>query len=108
MRTVEKLSESVFLTSLGAKYTYFQGFEHADFVNLIWPLEAPGPSWEDFGRPSAFQSRLWEAPGGSREKGFVLCRAPGGVQNVKNTILEPLSFYPKRSGPYKYDGFTVF
>ena len=27
---------------------------------------------------------------------------------MKNTILEPLSFYPKRSGPYKYSGFSVF
>ena len=27
---------------------------------------------------------------------------------MKNTILEPLSFYPKRSGAYKYSGFSVF
>ena len=96
------------MRSLGAKCTYFQGFEHADFVNLIWPLEAPGPSWEDFGPALELQGALWEAPGGSREKGFVLCSAPGGVQKVKNTILEPLSFYPKRSGPYEYSGFSVF
>ena len=27
---------------------------------------------------------------------------------MKNMILEPLSFYPKRSGAYKYNGFSVF
>ena len=27
---------------------------------------------------------------------------------MKNMILEPLSFYPKRSGAYKYSGFSVF
>ena len=48
------------------------------------------------------------APGGSREKGFGPRRAPGGAQNVKNMILGPLSFYPKRSGAYKYSGFSVF
>ena len=96
------------MRSLGAKYTYFQGFEHADFVNLIWPLEAPGPSWEDFGPPLELQGALREAPEGSREKGFGPRRAPGGVQNVKNMILGPLSFYPKRSGAYKYSGFSVF
>ena len=108
MRTVEKSSESVFLTSLGTKYTYFHGFEHAGFVNLIWPLKAPGPSWEDFGPPLELQGALWEAPGRYREKGFGPRRAPGRVQNVKNMILEPLSFYPKRSGAYKYGGFSVF
>ena len=96
------------MRSLEAKYTYLRGFEHADFVNLIWPLEAPGPFWEDFGPPLELQGALWEAPGGSREKGFGLWRAPGGVQNVKNMIFEPLSFYPKRSGAYKYSGFSVF
>ena len=48
------------------------------------------------------------APGGSREKGFGPRRAPGGGQNMKNMILGPLSFYPKRSGAYKYSGFSVF
>ena len=88
--------------------TLLRGFEHADFVNLIWPLEAPGPSWEDFGPPLELQGALREPPGGSREKGFGPRRAPGGAQNVKNMILGPLSFYPKRSGAYKYSGFSVF
>ena len=93
---------------LEAKYTYFGGFEYANFVNLIWPLEAPERSWHDFGPPLELQGTLFEAPGGSREKGFGPRRAPGGVQNAKNVILEPLSFYPKRSGAYKYSGFSVF
>ena len=97
-----------FVRSLEAKYTYLRGFEHADFVNLIWPLEAPGPSWEDFGPPLELQGALWEAPGGYREKEFGPRRVPEGVQNVNHTILEPLSFYPKRSGAYKYSGFSVF
>ena len=43
-RSVEKLPGSVFLRFLSAKYTYFQGLEHVNFVNFMWSLEAPGPS----------------------------------------------------------------
>ena len=64
-RSVEKLPGSVFLRFLRAKYTYFQGFEHVNFVNLMWPLGTPGRSWEGSGRPRELQSRLWGAPGGS-------------------------------------------
>ena len=76
-----KMSESVFLRSLEAKYTYFQGFEHADFVNLEWPLEALGPSWDDFGHPLERLSGLWEAPGGLEKKGS----GPGGLQGGSRT-----------------------
>ena len=41
---VKKWSGTVFLRSQRVKYTYFQGFEHVKFVNLMWSLEAPGPS----------------------------------------------------------------
>ena len=53
------------LRFLSAKYTYFHGFEHANFVNLMWPLEAPGRSWEDFGRIPELEGGLCEAPWGS-------------------------------------------
>ena len=107
-RSLEKWSESVFFRSLEAKYTYLRGFEHADFVNLMWPLEAPARSWEDFGPPPELQSGPWEDPGGSRGKGFGPRRAPGGPENRKKMILELWSFSPKRSRPYKYSGFSVF
>ena len=77
-RSIQKWSES---GSWEAKCTYLQGFEHADFVNLMWPLEAPGRSWEDFGRPPELQSGLWEAPGGLEGKGS----GPGGLQEVPRT-----------------------
>ena len=51
-----------------------------------------------FGSPGGVSRKRVQAPEGSR----------GGVQNVKNMILGPLSFYPKRSGAYKYSGFSVF
>ena len=70
-----------FFRSLGAKYIYLQGFEHADFVSLMWPLEAPGRSWEGFGRPPELQSGLWAAPGGLEGKGS----GPGGLQEVPRT-----------------------
>ena len=48
------------------------------------------------------------SPGGVSRKRVRARRAPGGAQNVKNMILGPLSFYPKRSEAYKYSGFSVF
>ena len=81
---------------------------YANFVNLMWSLMAPERSWEGSGWAWELQSRLWGPPGGSRGKGFGPWRAPGGAQNTKNAILEPLSFFPKRSRAYIYSGFSVF
>jgi hypothetical protein len=74
----------------------------------MWSLMAPERSWEGSGWAWELQSRLWGPPGGSRGKGFGPWRAPGGAQNAKNAILEPLSFFPKRSRAYIYSGFSVF
>ena len=41
---VKKWSWTLFLRSQRVKYTYFQGFEHVNFVNFMYSLEAPGPS----------------------------------------------------------------
>ena len=54
------------------------------------------------------QGALWEPRGGLEKKGSGPGGLQGGAQNVKNMILGPLSFYPKRSGAYKYSGFSVF
>ena len=45
--------------------------------------------------------------GVSRERVRALETSRGG-QNAKNAILEPLSFFPKRSRAYIYNGFSVF
>ena len=52
--------------------------------------------------------RFGRLRGGLEKKGSGPGGLQGGVQNVKNMILGPLSFYPKRSGAYKYSGFSVF
>ena len=41
---VKKSSGKVFLRSQRVKYTYFPGFEHVNFMNFVWSLEAPGRS----------------------------------------------------------------
>ena len=61
---MNKWSGSVFLRFLEAKYTYFHGFKHANFVDLIWPFGSPGRSWGNLERPWELQSGLWGAPGG--------------------------------------------
>ena len=77
-RRVEKSPESIFLRSREAKYMYFQGFEHAHFVDLMWPLGAPGRPWEDFDRLRGLQGWSWGGPGGSREEIIRPQVAPGG------------------------------
>ena len=66
------------LRFLSAKYTYFQGFEHVNFVNLMWPLGAPERSQEGSGWPWELQSTLWGPPGGSRKRAFGLQGASNG------------------------------
>ena len=107
-RRVKKWSGTFFLRSQKVKYTYFQGFEHVNFVNLMWPLGAPGRSWEGSGRHRELQSTLWGAPGGSWKKGFGFRGAPGSLQWAKNAILNHLSFSLKRSRAYVYSGFSDF
>ena len=94
-RSVEKSPGTVFLRFLKAKYTYFQCFEHVNFVHLMWPLGAPGRSWKGSGRPRELQSRLWGAPGGSRKKGFGL---RGGAREPpvgEKRDFEPLVVFPE-------------
>ena len=63
-RRVEKSPESIFLRSREGKCVYFQRFKHVHFVDLMWPLGAPGPPLGGFGRPWGRQGRSWGGPGG--------------------------------------------
>ena len=105
---IKKSSEVTFWRSLRAKYTYFQGFQYATFVNLMCSWRALGRPWEDFVRPRDLQGDLWGARGGSWRNGLSLWGAPGRVQNPKTAILECCLFFPKRSRPYNYSGFSDF
>ena len=58
-----------FFEILGAKYTYLQGFQHADFVNLIWPLEAPGPLGRISGAPRPSKVGFGKLREGLEKKG---------------------------------------
>ena len=62
-RSVENLPESVFLTSREGKCVYFQRFKHVHFVDLMWPLGAPGPALGGFGEPWERQGWSWGGPG---------------------------------------------
>ena len=81
-RRVEKSPESIFLRSREGKCVYFQRFKHVHFVDLMWPLGAPGPPWGDFGRPWGRQGRSWGAQGGSREEMVRPRDAPGGSRGT--------------------------
>ena len=61
---MKKSSGNVFLTFLEAKYTYFQGFKHANFVDSIWAFGASGRSWENLGWRWELQRRFGELRGG--------------------------------------------
>ena len=63
-RRAEKSPETIFLRSQEGKCVYFQGFKHVHFVDLMWPLGAPGPPWGDLGRPWGRQGWSWGSPGG--------------------------------------------
>ena len=63
-RKVENHPGSVFWRSQGVKCVYFQGFKHVHFVDLMWPLGAPGPPLGGFGGPWRRQGRSWGCPGG--------------------------------------------
>ena len=63
-RRAEKSPETIFLRSQEGKCMYFQGFKHVHFVDLMWPLGAPGPPWGDLGRPWGRQGWSWGSPGG--------------------------------------------
>ena len=69
----------------GGQITYLRGFEHADFVNLMWPLEAPGRSWEDFAPPRSSKVDLGRLRGGLEGKGS----GPGGLQEVPRKEKTP-------------------
>ena len=92
-RSVEIRPESVFLRSQEAKYTYFQGFEHAHFVNLRWPLGSPGPSWVDLGRPWRLQSWSREGPGGPGKKGSAPRWLQGASRNQKTVVRDSSDFH---------------
>ena len=63
-RRVEKSPESIFLRSREGKCVYFQRFKHVHFVDLMWPLGAPGPALGGFGGPWERQGWSWGGPGG--------------------------------------------
>ena len=63
-RRVENLPESVFLRSREGKCVYFQRFKHVHFVDLMWPLGAPGPALGGLGGPWERQGWSWGCPGG--------------------------------------------
>ena len=63
-RRVENPPETVFSRSQEVKCVYFQRFKHVHFVDLMWPLGAPGPPWGDLGRPWGRPGRSWGSPGG--------------------------------------------
>ncbi len=63
-RRVKNLPENVFLRSREGKCVYFQRFKHVHFVDLMWPLGAPGPPLGGFGGPWGRQGRSWGRPGG--------------------------------------------
>ena len=60
--------------------SYLRRFEHADFVNLMWPLEAPGRSWEDL-PPWSSRVVLGRLRRGLEAKGS----GPRGLQEVPRT-----------------------
>ena len=101
-RRVEKSPESIFLRSREGKCVYFQRFKHVHFVDLMWPLGAPGPPWAVSGGLGGARVGLggaqggsreemirpWDAPGGSRGTG---CRPQGGLggpSNAQMSVLE--------------------
>jgi len=63
-RRVENPPETVFSRSQEVKCVYFQRFKHVHFVDLMWPLGAPGPPLGGFGAPWRCQGRSWGGPGG--------------------------------------------
>ena len=91
-RSVEIRPESVFLRSLGAKYTYFQGFYHANCVDLSWPVEAPWRPRERFGSPRGLQSWVLGASGGSWKKGPALRGLKGRHRNRKTAFSRSVHF----------------
>ena len=109
-RSVENLPESVFLRSQEGKCVYFQRFKHVHFVDLMWPLGAPGPALGGFGEPWERQGWSWGGPGGrpggndpplgrSRGSRGTGCRPQGslgGPSNAQMSVLERSWFCLRR------------
>ena len=101
-RRVENPPETVFSRSQEVKCVYFQRFKHVHFVDLMWPLGAPGPPLGGFGGPWRRQGRSWggpgERPGGNgpplgrsrrAQRDRVLSPGgPGGRSNAQLSVLE--------------------
>ena len=68
---------------------YFQGFKHVHFVDLMWPLGAPGPPWGEMVRPR-------DAPGGSQGTGFRPEGGPGGALESANERFGAAWFFHRR------------
>ena len=73
--------------------------KHVHFVDLMWPLGAPGPPWGDFGRPWGRQGRSLGGPGGvpggngpppGRSRGVPRDRVPtpGGARGGLKSLNE--------------------
>ena len=59
---------------------YFQRFKHVHFVDLMWPLGAPGPALGGFGGPWERQGWSWGAQGGAKGEMIRPWDAPGGPE----------------------------
>ena len=94
---IKKSSEVTFWRSLRAKYTYFQGFQYATFVNLMCSWRALGRPWEDFVRPRDLQGDLWGARGGPGGTGSASGALQGGSRTRKPRFWSVACF--SRSAP---------
>ena len=63
-RRVENPPETVFSRSQEVKCVYFQRFKHVHFLDLMWPLGAPGPPLGGFGGPLEVPGSVLGGPGG--------------------------------------------
>ena len=101
-RKVENHPGSVFWISQGVKCVYFQGFKQVHFVDLMWPLGAPGPPWAVSGGLGRARVGLggvqggaqgemmgsWDVPGGSRGTGCRPQGGPGGPSGAQMSVLK--------------------
>ena len=69
---------------------YFQRLKHVHFVDLMWPLGAPGPALGGFGEPWERQGWSWGSPGGVPGGNGSPPGRPGGV---------PRNRVPTQGGP---------
>ena len=72
--------------------TYFHGFKHANFVDLIWPFGSSGRSWGNLGWPWELQRRFGELRGGLERKGPGSGGLQGAPRNRKTRFWRAARF----------------